>query len=113
MNCRIFASPDFVREFKRLSKRYKSIQEDYKSFLEELTANPFLGTDLEHNVRKVRMAIASKNKGKSGGARVITHNVIIETGGVNTTLLTIYDKSEQDSISDKEIQRLIKKNNLD
>jgi mRNA-degrading endonuclease RelE of RelBE toxin-antitoxin system len=39
MNCRIFASPDFVREFKRLSKRYKSIQEDYKSFLEELTAN--------------------------------------------------------------------------
>lgn len=88
------------------------MKEDFKCFLEELKVDPFIGTDLGHNVRKIRMAIQSKNKGKSGGARVITHNVIIQTDGVNVTLLTIYDKSEQESISDKEIQKLIKDNNL-
>ncbi|MBO7597687.1 MAG: addiction module toxin RelE [Bacteroidales bacterium] len=112
MNCNIFASPDFERDLKKLSKRYKSMKEDFKCFLEELKVDPFIGTDLGHNVRKIRMAIQSKNKGKSGGARVITHNVIIQTDGVNVTLLTIYDKSEQESISDKEIQKLIKDNNL-
>ncbi len=88
------------------------MKDDFKCFLEELKVDPFIGTDLGHNVRKIRMAIQSKNKGKSGGARVITHNVIIQTDGVNVTLLTIYDKSEQESISDKEIQKLIKDNNL-
>ena len=112
MNCKIFASPDFARDLKKLSKRYKSMKEDYANFLEELKSDPFMGTDLGHHVRKVRMAITSKNKGKSGGARVITHNVLIESDGVNITLLTIYDKSEQENISDTEIKKLIKDNNL-
>ena len=40
---------------------------------EELSENPILGTSLGDNCYKVRVAIKSKGKGKSGGARVITY----------------------------------------
>ena len=57
------------------------------------------------------MAISSKGKGKSGGARVITH-VIIKVEDTAVKLLTIYDKSDKENISDAELDRLLKKNNL-
>ena len=65
-----------------------------------------MGDDLGNNTRKVRMAIASKNKGKRGGARVITCNVLVNVENSKIYLLTIYDKGEQDSISKKEIKHL-------
>ena len=52
-------------------------------------------TDLGDGIHKVRVAISSKNKGKSGGARIITDITAIlslEKGVI--TLLYIYDKSE-------------------
>lgn len=53
------------------------------------------------------MAIASKGKGKSGGARVITDtSAIISVEEGRVTLLTIYDKSDRENISDNEIIRL-------
>ena len=61
----------------------------------------------------MRFPIASKAKGKSGGARVITHTVLIESDGADITLVTIYDKSGQTYISDKELKKLMKKNGLD
>lgn len=88
------------------------MKEDYKTFLKELRENPFMGTPLGKKLRKVRFAIASKGKGKSGGARVITHTVIISTDGVDITLVAIYDKSEQANITDKELRNLMKKNGL-
>jgi len=51
-----------------------------------------------------RLAIASKGRGKSSGARVITH-FYVENETV--FLLAIYDKSEQDDISDKELRELL------
>ena len=58
--------------------------------------------------RKVRMAIASKGKGKSGGARIITFNVILHADDtIEITLLTIYDKGEISSVTDKYIKWLI------
>ena len=42
-----------------------------KLLLEMLRKNPMAGADLGDGIRKVRMAITSKGKGKSGGARVI------------------------------------------
>jgi hypothetical protein len=51
------------------------------------------------------MAILSKGKGKSGGARVITHLKVTST---NVYLLSIYDKSERESISHKELKALLK-----
>lgn len=70
--------------------------------------NPFEGVDLGLGVRKVRMSIRSKGKGKSGGARVITYSLTVDDEDVNLTLLTIYDKSERSTISDKEIKDLLK-----
>ena len=57
--------------------------------------------------------IASKTKGKSGGARVITHTVLMETDGANITLVTIYDKSDMASISNHDLRKLMKKNGLE
>lgn len=80
--------------------------------LEELEANPNLGTDLGGGLRKIRMSIASKGRGKSDGARVITFSVIISVEETEVNLLTIYDKSERESISRAEIEHLLEKNGL-
>ncbi len=112
MNCRITATPDFAHELKKLAKRYPSMKNDYAIFLDELRQNPMMGTELGKHLRKVRFPITSKAKGKSGGARVITHTILIQTDGANVTLVTIYDKSERESITDKELRQLMKKNGL-
>ena len=88
----IFYSSEFRKEVKRLAK----------------IENPLEGADLGFGVRKVRMSIKSKGKGKSGGARVITYNVTETEDTIDITLLTIYDKSERSNISDKEINDLLK-----
>ena len=54
------------------------------------------------------MAISSKGKGKSGGARVITYNLQQQSKDVILiTLMTIYDKSEIDNVSDAYLRSLI------
>lgn len=112
MNCKITYTPDFARQMKRLSKRYKSIKDDYAKLLTELRANPALGVDLGHHLRKVRMSIASKGRGKSGGARVITYAFILAEVDAEIKLLTIYDKSECESLTDKELVELMQRNGL-
>ena len=112
MNCKIDTTPDFARELKQLAKRYPSMKDDFRDFLDALRKSPLQGEPLGKHLRKVRFPIASKAKGKSGGARVITHTVLIETDGANVTLVTIYDKSDQANITDKELKKLIKKNGL-
>jgi mRNA-degrading endonuclease RelE of RelBE toxin-antitoxin system len=105
MNFEIVFSDNFLREIKKLSKKYKSMKNDFEVFLDELENNPLQGDSLGKDCYKVRMAITSKQKGKSGGARVITCVKIVKE---KVILLSIYDKKEQDSISDKEIDKLLK-----
>ena len=71
----IFYSPEFRKEIKHLAKKYRSIPEDLIELRTRLMDNPFEGVDLGMGVRKVRMSIKSKGKGKSGGARVITYSL--------------------------------------
>ena len=66
-----------------------------------------MGDDLGGGVRKIRMAIASKGKGKSGGARILTLNVKVSEDGLNVVLLTIYDKNEISNVKDDFIKYLI------
>ena len=66
MNYAIVTTDFFEGNFKRLSKKYRSMTEDLKQFKIELLKNPTAGNDLGDNTRKVRMTIASKNKGKRG-----------------------------------------------
>lgn len=95
-----------------MNKRYASFADDYENLLMDLKANPRLGTDLGGGLRKIRMAITSKGKGKSGGARVITYTVIVQVDETEINLLTIYDKAERESISKEELKELLQKNGL-
>ena len=101
---RIEPTPFFVRMLKRLAKKYPSITADVRALAQSLEENPTQGTALRHGAYKIRLAIRSKNKGKSSGSRVITcvrvqHDVVY--------LLDIYDKSDRENISDKELDTLI------
>ena len=105
MSYNIIAVPTFKKELKRLAKKFPSLKNDFSEFLESLEANPIQGNYLGNNCYKIRLAIASKGKGKSGGARIIT-NVVITQEAV--FLLSIYDKSDKENITDKELQELLK-----
>jgi mRNA-degrading endonuclease RelE of RelBE toxin-antitoxin system len=95
----------FERQAKRLIKKYASLKGELLALVQELKEKPELGKAIGQNCYKIRIAIASKGKGKSGGARIITNFVITD----NTVyLLSIYDKSEKDSLTDREINELLK-----
>lgn len=66
----------FEKDLKKLAKKYNSLKLDLRALLNELKTNPNQGTSLGRNCYKIRLAITSKGKGKSGGARIITHIVI-------------------------------------
>ena len=106
MNVTIHLHDEFKRQFRQLKKKYRSLTDDLENFQLSLKENPFQGDDLGGGVRKIRMAIASKGKGKSGGARVLTLNVLV-SDDADITLLTIYDKNEIDNVSDDYIRWLV------
>ena len=112
MNYEIIVKPTFQREAKRMAKHYASFKEDFALLIDDLEKNPQLGTDLGHGLRKVRMKITAKGKGKSGGARVITFTVVISQQDAVLNLLYIYDKADKASISEKEIEQLLKQSGL-
>ena len=104
MNYNVKTIAVFERQVKRLLKKYVSIKQELIELVEGLKENPVQGTAIRKNCYKVRISIKSKGNGKSGGARIITNFVIAD----NTVyLLTIYDKSEKDSINDKELDELL------
>lgn len=105
MSYEVIAIPNFKREIKKLAKKFPSLKNDFAQLVESLQEEPSQGTPLGNNCYKIRMAITSKGKGKSGGSRVITHLKISHTA---VYLLSIYDKSDQESISDKELKELLK-----
>lgn len=103
-NFKVIPSDRFKREAKRLIKKYPSLRTELAALSVELAANPESGTSLGGSTYKVRVAIGSKGKGKSGGARVITYLVTEES---QVYLLTIFDKSEMDSLDTKTIKDII------
>lgn len=108
MTVDILTHPEFEREFKRLSKKYHSLVDDYAQLLEDLEKSPLQGTSLGMGTRKVRMGVDSKGGGKSGGMRVITYTVIQKSADLmELTLLYIYDKSEINSVSPRFIKYLL------
>ena len=101
---KVIPSPVFVRELKRLSKKYRSLKDDVEQLGERLASDTPIGTPIGKGCYKVLMAISSKGKGKSGGARVITYVRVVKKVVI---LLTMYDKSEKENISDSERDHLI------
>ena len=112
MNYKFITYPSFDRELKRLAKKYKSLKQDIIDLSKEIEQNPGAGTDLGNNIYKYRLSIASKGKGKRGGGRVITLNVLISEIETEVGFLFIYDKSELTNITDNEIKGIMKKNGI-
>ncbi|HPR31298.1 MAG TPA: type II toxin-antitoxin system RelE/ParE family toxin [Prolixibacteraceae bacterium] len=95
----------FESQAKCLMKKFPSLKKEIQTLISELKEEPTKGTSIGHNCYKIRLAIASKGKGKSGGARIITHLVFKDD---TVYLLSIYDKSKMENLTDKEIMELIK-----
>jgi mRNA-degrading endonuclease RelE of RelBE toxin-antitoxin system len=104
VNYSIIPTTVFKKEAKRLSKKYPSLRDDLASIDKILGIAPDYGIKIRESVFKIRIAIKSKGKGKSGGARIVTY-LINEKKEIY--LLTIYDKSEYEVLSDREIDRII------
>ncbi|MCR5779606.1 MAG: type II toxin-antitoxin system RelE/ParE family toxin [Bacteroidaceae bacterium] len=98
--------PEFEHSFKRLYKRYRSLPQDIKVFRDSLQKNPFQGAELYPGIRKIRMPITSKGRGKSGSARVITANAIVAEHEGRIALLTIYDKQDAATVDVKVIRQM-------
>jgi mRNA-degrading endonuclease RelE of RelBE toxin-antitoxin system len=96
MSSKILVHSEFERAAKKLGKKYRSFEEDLRKLVAQLKIDPNLGVSLGKNLRKIRLPIKSKSAGKSGGARVITYVLLIED---TVYLLTVYDKSDADSIA--------------
>jgi len=105
MSYSVELSTNFRREAKRLSKKYPSLKSELEKLFDELEENPTLGVHLGNNIYKIRLAIASKNAGKLGGARVLSFVKVTET---TVLLFAIYSKGEVDNLTDKQIKELIK-----
>lgn len=108
MNYNIKLTPTFLKEVKRLAKKYPSLQTDLSLLKEVLLTNPKSGIDLGNGIYKIRMAISSKGKGKSHGARVIYHTTIVSLEEGSIWLLNIFDKSDRETISGSELKVLLK-----
>lgn len=108
MSFKVIPTPTFAKSLKALAKRHRSLKEDVKAFVAELERDPLQGGELTAGIRKISMAIKSKGAGKSGGARVITYNVLVTEEEGTVYLLEIYDKSEYTSVHEGVLKQMIK-----
>lgn len=108
MSYNIHVSSYFAKEAKRLSKRYPSFKRDLEKFSKSLLENPLQGTELSPGIRKIRMAIESKGKGQSGGARVITYNVFAKEEEGEIELVLLYDKSDASTVKLNVVKEIIR-----
>ncbi len=107
-NITISVSDDFAKEAKRLAKKYPSFKQDYKDFLLSIKNNPLQGDEITKNIRKIRMAIKAKGKGKSGGARVITFNIITDIKNGHVVFLLLYDKEDASTVKVNVVKQLVR-----
>lgn len=104
MSYNVIPTNRFGRELKRLSKKYPSLKNEFAQLILDISAHPETGTYIGNQCYKIRLAIESKGKGKSGGARLITYLYIkAET----IYLLTIYDKSEKPDLKPHELSLMV------
>ncbi|HNY08088.1 MAG TPA: addiction module toxin RelE [Bacteroidales bacterium] len=113
MNINIVVTPSFERKYKRYVKKFRSLKDEINDLNSLLTENPIQGIPLGNNVYKIRLPSRAKQRGKSGGFRVISFvEIIVFNSDYDVYLLSIYDKSEKASISSTEIETLLSQNGL-
>lgn len=99
-------SDEFKTAYKRLKKKYRSLEADFEALLLSLQQEPLQGVEILEEVRKIRMNITSKGRGKSGGARVIVRVRIVMD---ELQLLYIYDKADFENVSDAYLRDILKR----
>jgi hypothetical protein len=104
---RIITTPVFDKYYKKYKNKFPSLQNELEDLEKDLLLNPFSGTDLGSGLHKIRLKSKSKNKGKSGGFRVVTYLLTIDKDSIDITLIIIYDKSEINDISKRELQSIL------
>lgn len=106
MSFEIIITQRFKRELKRLINKFPSIKTEFANLTASLENDPAQGTSIGKGFYKIRLSIASKGKGKRGGARVITYVVILDKV---VYFIAIYDKNEKENFSEKELQEFLAK----
>ena len=86
----------FATEFKKLLKKYHHAEDDFDSFVADFAKNHQVSKTIKANIYKARIKNSDKTKGKSAGYRVYCYVVQDDC----TYFLTIYDKSEKESIDE-------------
>ncbi|MGB3778989.1 MAG: type II toxin-antitoxin system RelE/ParE family toxin [Tunicatimonas sp.] len=110
MSYSVVLTEHFKKEAKKLTKKYRSLRVELEALGDELAENLTTGTPLGYGLYKMRLAIASKGKGKSGGARVITLVRVVQQ---KVYLVSIYDKSQLKNLSKEQIQELLQQEDLE
>lgn len=116
MKTKVSITKSFKKQAKKLLKKYALLRIELMELESILLNNPYHGTRINENIYKIRIAVKSKGKGKSGGLRAITYletEIIFITESLSNSeitvnLIAIYDKSETENITSKEITELIK-----
>jgi len=104
MSYSIRPTPTFQKQFRKLLKKYRSLTSDILKLQDSILESPNQGTSLGKGCFKVRLAISSKNRGKSGGARIISYVQVVDE---TVFLLSIYDKSVKSSLDEGELDTLL------
>lgn len=104
MSFKVIVTSGFKKQAKNIAKKHISLKKDIEQLVNSLEINPTQGEPLGKDCYKVRMSISSKGKGKSSGSRVITCVKVVDN---DVYLLSIYDKSYKESLSDKELNILL------
>jgi mRNA-degrading endonuclease RelE of RelBE toxin-antitoxin system len=113
MNWTIEVTHEFASETKRLAKKYHGFKSDFQKFIDSITDDPYQGVELSPGIRKIRLAISAKGKGKSGGARVITFTYCVSEAEGIVYLLLIYDKQKSSTVDARIIKQIIEELGFD
>jgi mRNA-degrading endonuclease RelE of RelBE toxin-antitoxin system len=96
----------FLKDLKRLEKKFKRVRKDIEPFIQELVDGKTPGDQIEdigYPTYKARVRSSDLQRGKSGGYRVIYY---ISTPQ-RLILVTIYSKTEREDIPADELRELI------
>ena len=103
MNLIIEYSDNFLKEAKKLSKKFRLLKSDLEETLGEIEQNNDFGVFLGCNLFKKRIKNSSIPTGKSGGFRVIIYLQLED----KIVLISIYSKTKKESLSDDELRELV------
>jgi mRNA-degrading endonuclease RelE of RelBE toxin-antitoxin system len=100
-------TPEFKRNLRALSKRYRAIRADIEPIIEQLRVGQFTGDQVPrtgYTIYKLRVRNSNARKGSRGGYRLIYY---LQSPSL-VILITIYSKSDQSDVSAVEIRRFIR-----